>query len=176
MAPLAPARASWRHPAWLLAASVAAAAALVSPPVGIPIVAGLAAYAGVTFSGPDKVVRGRTLSPSRQRRIAALAGAAMLGLAASFSAGAAALRLAATLELRLRDQIEAAEGAGAARAGRTFSECERLVCARATIIQPPTSHTLGIARLSGFALHDEAPYGWRSVAARSRASAAGSPP
>lgn len=166
MAHLVPVRVSRQHVVWLLA-PVAAAAGLALPPVGIPIIAGLAVYAGITFSRPDRILRGRTLSPSRQRRIAVLAGGAMLGFAASFSGAASALKLAAALELRLRDQIEAAQDAGTARAGRTFRECERIVCAQATIIQPPTSRTLGIAKLSGFALHDEAPYGWRSASAGS---------
>ncbi len=169
MAHPAPIRISWPPTLWLLiaaAAAIAAATGLASPPIGIPMIVGIAAYAGIAVSRPDKILRGQTLSPSRQRRAAAIAGLGMLALTASFSGAASALRLAALLELRLRDQIETALASGTAQPGRTFRECERVVCAQATIIQLPTGHTLGIARLSGFALHDETPYGWRSATAR----------
>jgi hypothetical protein len=148
--------------AWLLLFLVVVVAGFAGPAVVVPVLLAAVVYAAIKLSRPDKILRGQTLSPARQRRIAALVAGGMLGLAALFSGAASTLKLAAALELRLRDQIEAAEVQGTAHAGSTFIECERVVCAEATILQIPTAdHILGIARLSGFALHDEALYGWR---------------
>jgi hypothetical protein len=158
--------------AWALTLVVAVAVAGVAgPAVAGPVIVAAIVYAAIKLSRPDKILRGQTLSPARQRRLAALAAGVMLGIAALFSGTASALKLAASLEARLRDRIEIADVQGATRAGSTFRECEQLVCAEATIFQIPTDHTLGIARLSGFALHDEAAYGWRGVAAHRPAPA-----
>jgi hypothetical protein len=149
--------------AWaMMLVVVAVVAGFTGPAVAAPVVLALVVYVAIKLSRPDKILRGQTLSPARQRRIAALVAGATLGVAALLSGAASTLKLAATLELRLRNRIETAEVQGTVRAGSTFIECERIVCAQATILQIPTSdHILGIARLTGFALHDEALYGWR---------------
>jgi hypothetical protein len=158
--------------AWVpMLVGVVAIAGFAGPAVAIPVIPAAVVHAAIKLSKPDKILRGQVLSPARQRRIAALVAGAMLGVAALFSGAASTLKLAATLELRLRDRIETAEAQGAARAGSTFRECERMVCAQATILQIPTGHILGIARLSGFALRDEALYGWRGPLPRRPAPA-----
>ena len=45
-------------------------------------------------------------------------------------------------------------------AAELFEACEVVACAQARIIQLTTPHTMGIARLSGFALHDQTIYAW----------------
>jgi hypothetical protein len=178
MAQLAQTRASRHQTAWLLAVVgvLAALAALAHPAAGIPAAAGVAAFAAVRLSQPDKILRGRTLSPSGRRRAAALAGLGMLALAGLLSGAAAALQAALALELRLRTQIEAAQTQGEVRLGGKFEACAPIACARATVIRLPHGHTLGLARMGGFALHDEAPFGWRGAAANAaRAAPAAGP-
>ncbi|HEU0156339.1 MAG TPA: hypothetical protein VFQ82_09735 [Stellaceae bacterium] len=140
----------------------AAAAALSLPLLGVPLALGLVAYLACRWSKPHQILRGRTLSATAHRRAAAIAGIAVFGVVASFSALVAGLDLAVRLEYRLAAQIEAAERTGALGIGQTFRECERLACVRGTIVELPTRRTLGVARLAGLALHGERAFGWRA--------------
>jgi hypothetical protein len=131
------------------------------PEIGAPVAFAAAGYAVISLMSPGRIVRGRNLSPSQQHR-AALAVAAMLLLVAGLASTAVhGLRLANTLEQRLRDEIDVVRTRGALRLGQNFEECAQLLCARARIVQLPSRRAVGIARLSGFARHDERVFGWR---------------
>jgi hypothetical protein len=167
MAHLAPNRISRHQTLWTLAAVAAAAAASLGRPlIGAPLTVGVIVYSLIRLSKPDKILRGQILSPLQHRRAAAIIGGVMLAVASLYSGALAGLELAASHEHRLHEQIEAALGAGAMRVGETFEACERFLCTRATVTQLATKNTLGLAKLSGFAMHDETAFGWRNSTAR----------
>lgn len=147
-------------------AALSAVGCLLFPLLGIPLALGAAAYAAIKWSRPDKILRGRTLSAAQHRRAAVVAAGAAAGTAVLGSALVGGFELAARLEQGLRDQVEIARLAGGIKIGARFEQCEGIACARATILRVATGRTLGVARLSGFAAHDESVYGWdRSLAA-----------
>jgi hypothetical protein len=162
-------------PASTRLAAIAAAASLALPPVGVPLALGVAGYLTICFSKPNKVLRGCTLSAAQHRRTAIVAGSAVFGVAALFSATLAGVDLAARLESQLCSRIEIAVGAGTLKLGETLQQCEKFTCARATIVRLATYRTLGIAKLGGFAMHDVRAYGWRQPTARSNGGWPGEP-
>jgi hypothetical protein len=151
------------------------AAAIGCPMVGVPLALGMAAYAAIRMSKPHAIVRGRTLSPRQQRRAAAIIGGGMLGIAALTGTLIYSLELANSLEHRLHHNIEAAYDQAEPQVGQVFEECKLFACARATIAQPSTPKTLGIARLNGFALHTQSLYHWRNPAAQTETMTAHGP-
>jgi len=162
-----------RRTAWTVAGIAAVAAAIiVSPLIGIPLALGAAAYTAIMLSKPYALVRGRTLSPRQQRRAAIIMGGGILGVAAVAGGSIWGLELARTLEHRLHHSVEAAYDQAEPQVGQVFEECTALACARATIAQPATPNTLGIIRLTGFALHQQSLYHWRNTAPRTETTAA----
>ena len=138
-----------------------AAASLVLPLVGVPLVLGVAGYLTISLSKPNRIVRGRYLSVMQHRRTAIIVGGVVFGIAALFSATLAGFDLAVRLEAQLYDRIEIAAGDGSLKLGETLAQCEGFACARATIVKLATFRTLGLAQLHGFAMHDVRAYGWR---------------
>lgn len=149
-----------RHIVWIAGLSATAGAGFGCPLAGVPLVLGLAAYAAIRSCRPDRILRGRRLPPWRQRRAAALMGLLILTGSAAFSVTIYGVALAGRLEGRLQQDAALGYRRGELRLGEALKACEALVCARARIIQMATPHTLGIARLSGFALHDQTIYAW----------------
>ena len=88
-------------------------------------------------------------------------------LAALSNAGLAAVDLANRLEQRLHDAIATAHAKGGVELGQVFDECQNVVCARAMVVKLATPSTFGVAKLTGFALHDTTVYQGRSPSGRS---------
>jgi len=152
-----------RRIAWTTAGVTAIiAAALTYPIMGVPVALGACMYASVKLCKPNMIVRGRSLSPPQHQRAAVMMGAGILVIAASIGLALYGLKLANTLEQRLCWEVEAAYERGALKAGKIFEECQQLVCAQATVVQPATRSRLGIVRLSGFAVHNQSVYGWHN--------------
>src|SRR5438270_4625395 len=150
-----------RGTAWAAASvTVIAAAVFTCPIFGIPLALGVTAYGVIKFSKPHTIVRGRILSRRQHQRAAVTVGAGILAVAALFSAGIRAVELANLLEARLCDRLEVSHRKGELAIEQTLQECEQLACARATIVQLATHSALGIAKLSGFVMHDQSLYGW----------------
>jgi hypothetical protein len=147
----------------LAAIAAAAAASLTVPLVGVPLALAFLAYGGIKLLAPHKVLRGRVLSELQHHRVAVVAGAAILGVAAACSTLIYGLGVAAQLEHRLRVDIDHARDLGGLQAGQTFRECEQVICASATIVQLPTNRTLGVARLEGMTLHPDTLFGWHKA-------------
>ena len=165
-----------RRSLWTAAGVTTVGLAVVGCPIiGVPLALGIAAYAAIMFSKPHRIIRGRILAPRQHRRAAAIIGGGVLGTASLAGALVHGLELANTFEHRLHHRIEAAYDHGEPRVGQVFEECQLFACARATIAQPATPGTLGIARLDGFALHYQSLYHWREAAVRPEAAAAGRP-
>jgi len=144
-------------------AAVAAAASLMLPLVGVPLALACASYGGIKLLKPHKVIRGRVLSELQHHRVAVVAGAAILGVAAGCSAIIYGLEVAGRLEHQLRVRIDIARDAGGLAVGTSFSECEEVLCAGATIVQIPADKILGVAKLSGFTLHRDTLFGWQKA-------------
>lgn len=142
---------------------VAAVVAGVYRPIGIPLACAALAYVVTVMTGPQNILRGRTLSPGQQRRAALIVAAAMLAFAGLCSGAVYGIQLANTLEQRLRDEIDVQRTRGELTVGQSFEECAPLACARATIVQLPGRGAVGIARLGGFAMHDQKMFGWQKV-------------
>jgi hypothetical protein len=151
--------------AWTVAGVATVVAAVVAcPVVGIPLALGMAAYAAIMLGKPDRIIRGRILSPRQHRRAAVIIGGCILGVAALVGTVIHGVQLAGSLDHRLLDRVEATyEDSGEHTVGQVFEECALFVCARATIVNLATRNTLGIIRLNGFALRDQRLYGWRNV-------------
>lgn len=132
--------------------------------IGVPLAVAAAGYALIRCVSPGQIVRGRVFSPAQQQRAALLLAAALLAVAGGASAAVHALRLAGTLEQRLRDEIDVVRTRDVQRLGQGFEECAQLLCARARIVQLPSAHGVGIVRLSGFVRHEERVFGWRKAA------------
>lgn len=147
---------------WVAGMSATATIGFEYPLAGVPLALGLAAYAAICSCRPDEVLRGRTLSPWQHRRAALVMGGLILLCAAAFSLTIYGVHLAGQLEHRLQRDAALGYRRGELRMGQVIEACEALACARARIIQMTGAHTLGIARLSGFALHDETIYAWPS--------------
>jgi hypothetical protein len=147
-----------RHIVWIAGLSATAGASFGYPLAGVPLALGLAAYAAIRSCRPDGILRGRRLSPWQHRRAAALAGGLILVGSAAFSLTIYGIALAGRLEHRLQQDAVLDYRRGALRLGQVFEACEAVACARARIIRLTTPRTLGIARLSGFALHDQMIY------------------
>jgi hypothetical protein len=150
---------------------VVALATLAAPSFGIPIALAAASYGIVKFSSPHKVLRGHHLSPAQQHRAGLILGATVLAVGTVYSATDFSLQLAHQLEYNLHQAISAAYAHGDIKPGEIFTACRGIICARATIIQPATPRTLGIARLGGFAVHDDTVFGWRRPMEQAEASA-----
>jgi hypothetical protein len=145
------------------AAVIGGAAVIIAccPALGIPVALAVTAYAAIRLGSPHTILRGQTLSPDQHHRAAVIAAGAVLGVTAMFTGASSALGLAGALEHRLGDALQTAERRGETEAGQIFEACD-VVCARAVILQVPTRHTPGIARLSGFTINNRAIYRWRS--------------
>jgi hypothetical protein len=89
------------------------------------------------------------------------------GIAALLSGMLAAVDLAGVLEHRLHDALAISHTRGELKLGQVLAECQSLVCARATVIKLATPATFGVAKLNGFALHEQAIYHWRASSGRS---------
>lgn len=151
-----------RKAAWIIGAIALVLGAAVEFPVfGVPVAVAAATYTWVRLSKPHKVLRGRTLSPHQQRRAAVIGAAAMLGVGLLFSGTLCALHLANTLERQLQESLKAAYRSGELSPGQLVEEC-RLACARAVVVETPALNTPGIAKLNGYAIHDELIYEWRN--------------
>lgn len=149
-----------RRIVWIAGLSATAGVGFGFPLAGVPLALGLAAYAAIASCRPDRILRGRRLSPWQQRRAAVLTGGLILLGSTAFSSAIYGVALAGRLEHRLQQDAALGYRRGGLRLGQVFEACEVLVCARARIIQLTTPRTLGIARLSGFALHDQTIYAW----------------
>jgi hypothetical protein len=123
---------------------------------------GIATYAAIRLSKPNQIVRGRTLSPNQHRRAAAITAVGITGMAGFLSGTLAAVDLANMIEHRLHDTLAITHGRGELKLGQILDECQSLVCARATVIKLPTPATYGVAKLTGFALHGQTVYHWRT--------------
>lgn len=145
---------------WLAGLSATASLGFAYPLAGIPLTLGLAAYAAIRWCRPDQVVRGRHLSAVHHHRAALVMAGLILLCAAVFSLTIYGIAVAGRLEHRLQRDAALGYRKGELKVGQVLEACEGLACARARIIQLATAHTLGIARLHGFALHDETIYGW----------------
>ncbi|HJU15189.1 MAG TPA: hypothetical protein VJ770_01855 [Stellaceae bacterium] len=150
------------HLAWLAGLSATAGVGYGFPLAGIPLALGLAAYAAIRSCRPDHVLRGRWLSPFQHHRAAVVGGGLILLGSALFSLTIYSLTLAGRLEHRLQQDAALGFQRGELKVGQAFEACEGLACAQARIIQLATARTLGIARLSGFAMHDQTIYAWPS--------------
>ncbi len=148
--------------AWAAGLSATAGVGVGFPPAGIPLALGLAAYAAIRACRPDRILRGRRLSPFQHHRAAVLAGGLILACSAPFSLTIYGIAFAGRLEHRLQQDATFGYRHGELKLGQVFEACAALACARARIIQLTTARTLGIARLSGFVLHDEIVYAWPS--------------
>ncbi len=149
-----------RHIIWIAGLSATAGVGFGFPLAGVPLALGLAAYAAISACRPDRILRGRRLSPWQQRRAALLTGGLILFGSALFSLTIYGIALAGRLEHRLQQDAALDYRHGELRLGQVFEACEVLACAQARVIQLTTPHTMGIARLSGFALHDQTIYAW----------------
>jgi hypothetical protein len=89
------------------------------------------------LSKPYAVLRGRTLSPHQQRRAAAVAAAATLGIGVIFGGTLYACSLARALEQRLQESLKAAHRRGELKPGQLLEECN-LACATALVAEIPT--------------------------------------
>lgn len=152
-----------RRLVWIAGLSATAGAGFGFPLAGVPLALGIAAYAAIRACRPDQVLRGRRLSPWQHRRAAVLMGGLILLGSTVFSLTIYGIALAGRLEHRLQRDAALGYRRGELRLGQVFEACEAMACARARIVQLTTSHTLGIARLSGFALHDQTIYAWPSL-------------
>ncbi len=154
-----------RKAAWIAGASALfLAAAIELPAFGVPLAIAAATYAWIRLSKPHAVLRGRTLSPHQQQRVAVVGAVAMLGLGGVFSGTLYALHLANLLEHRLQESLKAAHGRGELRPGQLVEECN-LACAQAIVVEIPAYNTPGIAKLNGYAVHDHLIYQWRNSTA-----------
>lgn len=149
-----------RHIVWIAGLSATAGVGFGCPLAGVPLALGLAAYAAISSCRPDRVLRGRRLLPGQQRRAALVMGGLILFGSALFSLTLYGIALADRLEHRLQQDAAVDYRRGELRLGQVFEACEVAACAQARIIQLTTPHTMGIARLSGFALHDQTIYAW----------------
>jgi hypothetical protein len=156
-----------RKIAWTVAVIAAAAGAVEFPVVGIPLALGIATYAAIRLSKPHQILRGRNLSPTQHRRAAVIAAVGISGMAALSSGTVVAIDLAKLIENRLNDALAISHRSGELKLGQIFDECQSLVCARATVIKLATPSTFGIAKLNGFALHEQTIYHWRTASGRS---------
>jgi hypothetical protein len=161
-----------RKLAWTAAGVAGAAGAVGFPMVGVPLALGVAAYAAIRLSKPHKIIRGRSLSPRQHRRAAVIAAGGMAGIAALSSGTIAAVDLANMLEHRLHDALAITHCRGALVPGQVLAECQSLVCAQATVVKLATPSTFGMAKLSGFALHEQTVYPWRTASGQSESSSA----
>jgi hypothetical protein len=149
-----------RHIVWIAGLSATAGAGFGFPLAWVPFALGLAAYTAIRACRPDQILRGRRLSPWQHHRAAVLTGGLILAGSAAFSLAIYGIALAGRLEHRLQQDAALDYRRGELKLGQVFEACEGVACARARIIQLTTFHTLGIARLSGFALHDQTIYAW----------------
>lgn len=147
----------------LLEATVVAVA---WPAIGIPVALAAAAYAVIILTSPDRILRGRVLTAREHRRTALFAAITLLGLAGLGSVTVYGVELANSLEQRLRDEVDVVRTRGDLHVGQVLEECASMACAQATIVQMPTNKLVGVARFSGFALHDQRVFGWRKSAGR----------
>jgi len=131
------------------------------PGFGIPLALGMVAYAAIKLSKPHAIMRGRTLARHQHHRAAVIAAGGVLGVAALFTGVSSALDLAIMLEHRLDYTLKTANRRGEMRVGQSFEACD-LACARAVVLELPTPYTPGIAKLSGFTIHERAIYQWRN--------------
>jgi hypothetical protein len=139
---------------WAIAAVAAVAAGAIGFPIfGVALALGIVTYAAIKMSKPHAIIRGRILSPRQHHRVAVIVAGGILGITALFSGTLCALDLANGLENRLHDALRDAHRKGELTPGQIFEECE-LACAQARVTKLSTPNTLGIAKLSGFALHD----------------------
>lgn len=143
---------------------VAAGSGAAWPEIGLPVAFAAAGYAAISLLSPVRIVRGRVLTPRAQHRAALLVAGVLLAIVGAGEGLVHGCDLAKMLEQRLRDEIDVARTGGQLRLGQDFQECAQLVCARARIVQLPSAHAVGVARLSGFAWHDERVFGWRKAA------------
>jgi hypothetical protein len=141
----------------------ASAVAAAWPLIGVPVALAAAAYAVIVLGSPDRILRGRMLSPAEQQRTALLLAAVLFGLAGLGSTAVYGIELANRLEQQLRDEVDVVRTRGDLQLGQVFEECTSIACARATVVQMPGDKEVGIARFSGFALHDERLFGWRKA-------------
>jgi hypothetical protein len=141
------------------------------PGCGIPLALGIVAYAAIKLSKPHAIMRDRTLSLHQHHRAAVIAAGGALGVAALFSGASSALDLATMLEHRLDDTLKAVSRRGEMKVGQSFETCD-LACARAVVLELPTPYTPGIAKLSGFTIHERSIYRWRNSLAGIEASTA----
>jgi hypothetical protein len=147
-----------------IAMIVAAAAGAVGfPIVGIPLVLGIATYAAIILRKPNQIIRGRFLSLRQQCRAAVIAAGGITAVAALSSGMLVAIDLATVLEHRLRNALAITHSRGELKPGQILAECQTLVCAQATVIKLATPSTFGIAKLNGFAMHDQAVYHWHET-------------
>ena len=151
-----------RRIAWIAGLSATAGVGFGFPLAGVPLALGVAAYAAIRSCRPDRILRGRRLSPWQHHRAAVLAGGLILACSALFSLTIYGIAVAGRLECRLQQDAALGYRQGTLKVGQVFEACEALACARARILQLTTPRTLGIARLSGFAMHDEVVYAWPS--------------
>lgn len=149
-----------RRIVWIAGLSATAGAGFGFPLAGVPLALGLAAYAAIRACRPDRILRGRRLSSWQHHRAAVLTGGLILVGSATFNLTIYGIALAGRLEHRLQQDAALGYRRGELRLGQVFEACEAVACARARIIQLTTPRTLGIARLSGFALHDQTIYAW----------------
>ncbi len=156
-----------RKIAWTTAIIAALVGAVGFPIVGVPLALGIGSYAAIKLSKPHQIVRGRTLSPSQHQRVALNTAVGITGIAALLSGTLVAVDLANVLEHRLHDALAISHSRGELQLGQILDECQSLVCARATVIKLATPATFGIAKLNGFALHEQTIYRWRNSSGRS---------
>ena len=156
---------------WIVGAGVIALAVVAVPSFGIPVALAAASYGVVKMTNPRKILRGHRLSREQQHRAGLILGAIVLTVGIIYSAADYSLQLAHGLEHKLHHAIGAAYAQGEIRVGEVFTACRGIVCASATIVQPATAKTLGIARLGGFAIHDDNLFGWRQPAEHADARA-----
>ena len=156
-----------RKIAWTMAVIATAVGAVCLPIVGVPLALGIATYALIRVCKPHQIVRGRTFSPRQHQRAAVIAAGGMAGIAALLSGTLVAVDLASVIEHRLHDALAISHSSGELKLGQILDECQSLVCARATVIKLATPTTFGIAKLNGFALHEQTIYHWRTSSGRS---------
>ena len=155
-----------RRIVWIAGLSATAGMGFGCPLAGVPLALGLAAYAVIRSCRSDRILRGRRLSPRQHQRAAVLAGWLILAGSAAFSLTIYGVALAGRLEYRLQQDAALGYRQGELRLGQVLEACEAVACAQAQIVQLSTPRTLGIARLSGFALHDQTIYAWPGLPGR----------
>jgi hypothetical protein len=156
---------------------VAATVAGIYRPIGVPLACAALVYVVTVMAGPQRLLRGRLLSPAQQQRAALIVAAAMLAFTGLCSAAVYGIQLANTLEQRLRDEIDVQRTRGELTIGQSFQECAPVACAEATIVQLPSRRAVGIARLSGFAMHEQKVFGWhKSAQDMETGTGSGTPP